>query len=234
VRAVHPELAGFLWQGRQSEGLVCNVEESIWGHGGKPERALESLRGFLRDGTSPTSVLSASEEDSRREFMTGKALFMRNWPYAWDEAEKRGSTIRGKVGIAPLPTETGEPGPGALGGWDLVVRAGLAPAKRDAAVELVRFLTAPPAERLLAERYGRNPPRTALYEDPQLVLSAPHVVALLPFLQRARARPRTPYYSLLSDTLQSEFSAAVSQVRPVTLALLRIRAKADFLLGLGP
>src|SRR5919202_4188866 len=30
-----PRLAGFLWQGRQYEGLNCNVFESVWGHGGE-------------------------------------------------------------------------------------------------------------------------------------------------------------------------------------------------------
>src|SRR5262249_45943122 len=30
----NPRLQGFLWQARQYEGLVCNVLEAIWGHGG--------------------------------------------------------------------------------------------------------------------------------------------------------------------------------------------------------
>ena len=35
-----PALAGYLWQGRQYEGLNCNVFEAVWGHGGD----------LLRDG----------------------------------------------------------------------------------------------------------------------------------------------------------------------------------------
>src|SRR5262249_57197512 len=35
-----PRLSGFLWQGRQYEGLNCNVFEAVWGHGGE----------LLRDG----------------------------------------------------------------------------------------------------------------------------------------------------------------------------------------
>jgi multiple sugar transport system substrate-binding protein len=247
VRARHPEVDGFLWQARQSEALVCNVVEAIWGHGGETladgrlaldtpaaARALEQLRRFVQQGVSPKAVLSSSEDDSRRAFVQGKALFMRNWPYAWDEAERQDSPIRGKVGVAPLPTLSGEPGAGALGGWQLALNAHAPVATRSAAVALIRFLTSPAAERVLAVSYGRNPPREALYSDPELAKDAPHLPVLLPLLRRARPRPVTPYYSLLSDTLQSDFSAAVSGVLPVGTAMRRAQRRADFLMGMTP
>src|SRR5437763_7296883 len=33
--AMQRGVGGLLWQGRQSEGLNCNVFESVWGHGGE-------------------------------------------------------------------------------------------------------------------------------------------------------------------------------------------------------
>ena len=124
------ELGGFVWQGRQYEGLVCNVYEAIWGHGGDAHpgdglllqtdaarAALHYLQSLLASGVSPPSVTSAGEEETRRTFQAGRAVFMRNWPYAFAESERAGSPLRGKVGLAPLPTLRGEPGHGVLGGY---------------------------------------------------------------------------------------------------------------------
>lgn len=129
AKARVPGLQGFVWQGRQYEGLSCNVYEALWGHGGRAlgeggrvlldteagREALAYLRGLLTRGVSPETVMAFGEEESRRVFQEGRAAFMRNWPYAWSEAQKEGSPIRGKVGMSPLPTVSGEPGFGALG-----------------------------------------------------------------------------------------------------------------------
>lgn len=237
---LEPGIQGYVWQGRQYEGLVCNAYEAIWGHGGEsledgrllldtaPARdALGYLRGLIEKGLSPRAVTSATEEESRRAFQSGRAALMRNWPYAWDEAQAEGSPIRGKVAFTALPTVTGEPGSGALGGWQLAVNAYAPPSHRAAAVALIRHLTAPRAELALALAYGRNPPRTALYRDPEVAARAPFISALLPILERARPRPVTPYYNLLSDTLQSELSAAVSGIRSPAEALERSQRAAD-------
>lgn len=245
--AKDPALHGYLWQGRQYEGLVCNVYEAIWGFGGAslvdgrlaldtPEaaKALGTLRRFIATGLSPRAVSSAAEEESRRPFQDGRAVFMRNWPYAWGEAQREGSAIRGKVGISPLPTEHGEPGSGVLGGWQLAINAHASPERRAAAVELIRALTSVEANVALALAYGRNPPRRAAYAVPALVAGAPQVVQLLPLLERARPRPVTPYYGMLSDVLQGEFSAAISGIRPPEEALGRAQRQADRLMGSGP
>ena len=33
----------------------------------------------------------------------GRAVFLRNWPYAWNLFQRPGSPVRGKVGVAVLP-----------------------------------------------------------------------------------------------------------------------------------
>src|SRR5262249_51952076 len=98
---------------------------------------------------------------------------MRNWPYAWAEAQKEGSPIRDKVGIAPLPTLLGEPGHGVLGGYELAVNAHAAPRKRDLAFELAAHLTSDEANLALALAYGRSPARRAAYDDPRFAEGAP-------------------------------------------------------------
>ena len=63
--------------------------------------------------TTAKYFTAADEEMSRREFGAGRAVFLRNWPYALSLFEAEGSPVRGRVGIAPLP------GGGALGGAHL-------------------------------------------------------------------------------------------------------------------
>jgi len=229
-----PSLSGFLWQGRQYEGLNCNAFEAVWGHGGELVRdghiALDTdaaraglgwLRESIESGLSPRSVIASAEEETRRAFQDGRAVFLRNWPYAWAELQKPGSPVRGKVGFAPLPSASGAPGAGTLGGWQLAVNAHASPLRRRAAERLVAFLTSHEAAVELALRYSRIPARRAVYEDPRVREGAPFIAALLPVALAARPRPVTPYYALASDSIQGELSAAVTGLRPIEEALSR-------------
>jgi multiple sugar transport system substrate-binding protein len=240
-------LAGFVWQGRQSEALSCNAFEVIWGHGGETQAgdrllldtpaartALAHLRALLEEGLSPATVTSAAEEETRRAFERGGAVFMRNWPYALALLDGPASPVRGKVGVSPLPTADGSPGAGALGGWMLAISARAPPARRAAAERLVAHLTSPDAALVLAVAYGRNPARRASYDDPRLRAGAPHVAALLPMIERARPRPVTPYYGLVADLLQGELSAAVAGLRTPAEALGRAQRQADRIAAEGP
>ena len=241
-------LQGYVWQGRQYEGLNCNVFEAIWGHGGdvmnaqgrlelntEPARAgLTYLRGLITSGLSPPGVTSATEEEARRVFQAGRAVFMRNWPYAWEEAQKPDSPIRGKVEMVALPTASGEPGSGTLGGWQLAVNAHVSEPRRRAAERLIAHLTSPEANVMMALHYGRNPPRPAVYKNPELVRQKPDIARLLTMVEHARPRPVTPYYNMLSDVLQSEFSAAVAGLRSPEEVLKQVQRQVDYLAGSEP
>lgn len=244
--AGHPELTGMVWQGRQYEGLVCNAFEVIWGHGGvtrqpRPDRPTERvwidspeaarglgwLRSLVEEGRSPPSVTSAGEEESRRVFGEGRAVFMRNWPYAYAELEKDGSPVKGKVAVTTLPTASGEPGAGVLGGWQLARNAFAPPDKRALALAFIDHLTTSEASVRLALAYARIPPRKDAYDDPRLRAGARFIADLYPAVLRARPRPVTPYYAMMSDVLQGEFSAAVSGVRPPVRAMARAQTQID-------
>lgn len=235
------DIAGYTWQGKQYEGLVCNAFEVIWGHGGRtmdergrvlldtPEArdALTWMRSLIEDGISPQSVASSREEESRRVFHAGRSVFHRNWPYAWSRANHADSPIRGKVAVSPLPTLTGEPGSGCLGGWQLAVNANVSPARREAAARFIAHLTSDAGTFLLASKFSQLPPRRAVYDDPQLAIDAPFIASLREAIFRARPRPVTPYYNLLADALQSELSAAVSGLRKPADALRRAQRQID-------
>jgi multiple sugar transport system substrate-binding protein len=244
ARRKSPDLQGLLWQGRQYEGVVCNAYEAIWGHGGESLeggrlaldtdaacRGLTMLRGLIERGRSPSTVLSAAEEESRRVFESGRAAFMRNWPYAWAELQAARSPVRGKVEISPLPTASGALGSGALGGWQLAVNARSPQGLRPAALALVAHLTSIETNVAMAVHYARNPARRSAYQDARLRAEAPFIASLLPIVENARTRPLTPYYPMLSEVLQSEFSAAVSGVRSPASALHRAQKLSDRIMG---
>ncbi len=135
IRSRQPDMYGFVWQGKQYEGLVCNALEYLWSNGGdvlragkvvidSPENreALRVMVDLVRTyGVTPELVTTATEEPSREIFGRGNAVFLRNWPYAWRLFEQEGSAVKGKVGMTVLPHFPRRKSAATLGGWQLAV-----------------------------------------------------------------------------------------------------------------
>jgi multiple sugar transport system substrate-binding protein len=243
ITAEEPDLYGFIWQGKQYEGLVCNTLEYFWGNGGGVLQdgrsvinskadiaALQFMGNLIRKyGVSPPLVTTATEETTRHIFGSGRALFMRNWPYAWDIFQRDGSAVKGKIGVAQLPSFPGHLPASTLGGWQLGVnRYSRHP---EAAAKLVAFLTSPEAQKELALALGYKPSRKSLYRDPDLLKSQPFITGLYDIFMGARPRPVTPYYMMITQVMQSEFSAAVSGIRGAREALDSANRQIDHILG---
>ncbi len=217
-----PQLAGYVFQGKQYEGLVVNFLELLWSAGGEVfgrdgrvtvndragVAALTFLVDLLETGIAPRGTLTYMERESLQEFLEGRALFHRNWSYAWSLVQREGSKVGGKVGVAPLPSWDGRrPGVPALGGWHLAISA--YSKHPEAAWQLIRFLTDPQAQKVKAVGEGRIPTRKSLYADPEVLRANPQFVELAGSLARARPRPATPFYPRLSGALQTSVSRAL-------------------------
>jgi multiple sugar transport system substrate-binding protein len=243
ITAREKGLYGFIWQGKQYEGLVCNVLEFLWSNGGavlengrpaiNSRQNVEAL-GFMRDlivkdGVTPALVATAMEETTRNIFGGGKALFMRNWPYAWNIFNRKGSLVRGNVGVSALPSFPGHRSVSTLGGWQLGVnRYSKNP---DAANKLVRFLTSAAAQKTLALTIGYKPTRKALYKDRDLLREQPFIASLYGIFMTARPRPVTPYYLMITQVLQPEFSAALAGIKTPEAALASAQKQVGHILG---
>ena len=109
---------GIVYQGAPYEGLTCNFLEIAYAAGGEilsedgteavidsPENveALKFMADGVKDGTAANGVTTYMEEESRRYFESGKATFMRNWPYAYSLGQKKGTAVSGKFKVAPFP-----------------------------------------------------------------------------------------------------------------------------------
>ena len=239
-----PELRGFIWQGKQYEGLVCNVLEFIWSNGGdvitdgqvslNTRNSIEALQ-LMRDlvvryKVSPQMVMTGMEESTRLVFGAGRAVYMRNWPYAWNLFQMEGSAVRGKVGITAVPHFEGGESAATLGGWQLGVNR--FSRKKEAAVALVKFLSRYESQKFVVLTMGFKPSRLDVYDDPDVLSEQPFLVDLKQVLLKAKPRPVTPYYLMISQVLQSEFSAALSGIKSAEDALADADQQIDRILEL--
>jgi len=94
----------------------------------------------------------------------------------------------------------------------------------------VRFLAGAAAQKTMSERGALNPTRMALYQDPDVVRAHPDFPAVYELMLNARPRPVTPYYLMLSTTLQPEFSAALVGVKSPREAVGHARRRLVYLL----
>ncbi len=125
--------------------------------------------------------------------------------------------MRGRVGVASVPGSTGHAGVPTLGGWHLGVnRFSRHP---QLAWELIAFLTSAESQRRLATAGGLKPTRVSVYHEARAQREDPSLALFFPFLRSARPRPVSPFYLMLSQVLQGEFSAAITGIKPVNVAL---------------
>jgi trehalose/maltose transport system substrate-binding protein len=219
--AGHAKMWGFVWQGRNYEGLTCDALEWVQSYNGgaivdasgkvtidNPGAisALKIAHGWI-GAISPEGVLNYSEEEARGVFQSGDAVFMRNWPYAWSLANSDDSPVKGKVGIAVLP-KGGANGRHAavLGGWQLAVSK--YSKNPDAAASLVMYLTSPAEQKRRAIEGGYASTIEALYKEKDVRDAiGPFADSLYDNLINAVARPsavtRTRY-----NQVSTEFSGA--------------------------
>jgi trehalose/maltose transport system substrate-binding protein len=203
---------GYLWQGKQYEGLVTNYLEVLWGYGGEwitldrrvlleSEEALEALK-FLKSslGTiSPPGVTTYTEEETRNLFQNGRSIFMRNWFYVWALVDQPNSKLKGKVAFVPMVHGPRGTPAATLGGWGFAVSR-FSPSP-NAAWDFVEFATRPEQLQQLYSKAGRIPARKRLVPEEFRAIVA-----------NARPRPRIPEYAQVSDILQRWVSAALAGI----------------------
>jgi multiple sugar transport system substrate-binding protein len=219
-----PYLTGYSAQFKQYEGLVCNMMEFIMSSGAtlwnehtlqstlNDAKAKEAVR-FVRDqiigAISHRGVLAYQEPESLALFTQGKAIFHRNWPYAWEVAnDPQRSKVAGKVGILPLPAFQGQKSVATLGGWQLgISRFSRHP---QLAWQFVEHMTSSEIQKRIALYTGRGPARKALYRDPEILKKNPQFESQYETFVLAASRPRTPVYLPLSNIMQRYFSSAIA------------------------
>jgi multiple sugar transport system substrate-binding protein len=216
---------GFVFQGANYEGGVCNGLEFIWTHGGEvldpddPTRVLvaepeavaglATYRSMIASGVAPEAVSTYKEDESDGTFLNGDAVFHRGWPYVYSlVSDPEESQIDPEqVGVSQLPSADGQPGNGTVGDQPLYINA--LSNKKEGAWAFIEFLTAPEQQRFRATEGSFLPTLTALYDDEELQEGIPILGLARQALQSTRPRPVSPYYSDMSLAIAEEFNAAL-------------------------
>jgi len=217
---------GFVWQGRAYEGLTCDALEWVASYNGgtivdpsgkvtinnpNAATALKTAAGWVNTIT-PKGVLNYGEEEARGVFQSGNAVFMRNWPYAWNLANGADSPIKDKVGVVALP-KGGASGRNAatLGGWQLAVSKYSKNQKE--AADLVMYLTSTAEQKRRAIEGAYNPTIGSLYKDKDVLAQVPFFGSLYDTFVNAVPRPSTPTgtkYNQVSSEFWNTTSAVLS------------------------
>jgi multiple sugar transport system substrate-binding protein len=216
---------GFNWQAKQAEVLVCDLVEFIGSNGGSilapdgktvtiaDSKAVEAVQfmydTFAKDKITPKSVLSWDEVPSELPFLGGKAGFLRNWSFVWNDAQNKSSSgVVGKVGVVKLPAFPGGTSAACLGGYQFGMNA--SSTKKSAAIDFLTWMSSPATQLKWATQLGLAPSRPSVYKQPSLVQVNPFMVSLENIFTGGTPRPKTPKYSQISLAIQSGVSAALA------------------------
>ncbi len=234
----NPNLQGFSYQGAKIEGVNCSFLVPYWGKGGEITNAqgrpnLNNQAGkdalqFLVDLKDKHKVVKPSiaevkTDDTRLEFQSGNVLFAQLWGYGWNQFQSDQSAVKGKVGVVPLPAFEGGKPATCIGGWQWAVSA--FSAKKQAAANLVLWLSGPRIMKELAIRASNLPAIASVYEDKDVLAAAPWFAQALPVVRTARSRPVSPRYSEVSEVMQSNINAVVAGVKPIDAALTEMDSR---------
>jgi multiple sugar transport system substrate-binding protein len=225
---------GYLWQGAQYEGVVCDFVEVLYGYGGnvldpnnpknvtvnspEAQQALTEMVGWV--GTiSPGAVTTFKEEDSRTSWQNGDAVFMRNWPYAYALGQLPASSkIVGKFDVHPmLYGGSSTVGHSNIGGWQLGINAfSKVP---DAAWTFIKYMLSPDAQKYSAINASVLSVAESVYTDSEVLSKVPFFSKMPDIVKNALPRPVSPAYPDITNAIQQRIHTALTKQTTVAAAL---------------
>ena len=233
---------GFVFQGASYEGLTCNFMEYLASAGGTAtnsdftkatldspaaNKAVTFMRSLITSGASPAAVTTFQEPQAMSTFANGQAAFLRNWDYAYADAQTPASSkVVGKVGVAPLPTFQGQayPGYSNIGGWNMYINPHSKAVPAD--LEFIKFMASDTAQKILAVQFSEIPTTTSVRSSPEVIGKNP-VLATVPKTKLVPRPAGTPNYPQLSTAIYQNVNAALAGSTSPTAALSAAQSAAN-------
>src|SRR5947209_6578674 len=230
---------GYLWQGKQYEGLVCNFVEVLYGYGGSvldpndpkkvtvnsPEgvQALTKMVSWV--GTiSPAAVTTYQEPQALASWQDGDAAFMRNWPYAISLSnDPTASKIPNKFNEhTMLYGGSNTVGHSNIGGWQYGINA--FSKNPDASWKFVQYQLAPDAQKTIAVQLSLLSTLKSIYTDSDVLAKYPFFSKMQPIVQTGLPRPVSPVYPDISQAIQLRVHSALIKQTSPTAALSQLQS----------
>lgn len=208
---------GYLFQMLQGEPTSCNMLEFIKQNGGhdlldgqfslandNTYEALDFVQSLIADGITPEDVLGWRPDDSLSVFNEGKAIFMRNWTYAYARTQSDESKVVGNVGVTSLPIgPNGTESSGTLGGWNYAINSQTD--EPEASLALVKFLSSYDAQKIETIERSTFPTIGAVYDDAEVLEALPYLPSIKDAADNAAPRPQVRDYPTISTIFQEYF-----------------------------
>ncbi|WP_165977039.1 extracellular solute-binding protein [Nonomuraea diastatica] len=203
-------LHGYVGQFDKYEGFTAGVVEAIHGAAGDippdadgvelfgsdaAERGMRRIIDGFAEQWIPHKAARFREEEARQDFQDGKAVFMHNWPYAYQVMRHdQKSRVKDAFDVAPLPV------PSVLGGWNLAVSE--CSVNRRLAYEFINFLLREKTQESMFRKAGFAPALESLYTKQELLDEFPYLSVLKRGLDAAVNRPASPSYVQVTRAIQ--------------------------------
>jgi len=224
------------------EGLTVNAAEAINSAGGvitdesgKPNVNTPEAKAGLgwmvdafKDGTIPKEAITYKEEEGRRAFQEGKLIFHRQWPYQYNLANGKDSSVAGKFAVAPLPGLKG-PGVSSLGGHALGISS--FSKNKKTALDFIKFYTTKEQSQKYLELASQAPIYTSIYDDPALQKKFPYLSVLKESILSAKARPKVVRYGDATQAIQDAAYGALTGSMTTDAALSQLQTKLEEITG---
>ena len=234
----NPNLQGLSIQGAPIEGTVCTFLLPYWSMGkafndgaGKmtldKEAAAKGMDMWLKmvdQGVIKKNVAEIKTPDTVNEFKAGQVTFGISWGFAWDRLrDDPDSQVKGKIGVMPLPAVAGGKSATCVGGWQWAVSA-FSKNKPDAA-KLVQFMSSPASSKFLAIEGSLLPTIQSVYTDADVVKAVPWFKEAANVVIAGQARPMSPRYGEVSDTIRTTASAIFARTKTPAEGVAEIDSK---------
>lgn len=221
------------FQAAQSEALVTNWVEYVWGNGGdildkdgtpivNSENNIEAteIMKKLVDNYAPEGVTTYAETESEQVFKEGKCLFIRDWSGFWSSGQDEGSKVTGKIAATKLPVgPKGIESNTCLGGLDLVVNNAISDEQKEAAVEFIKYMTSAETQKEMTLISSQPPVVGSVYTDEEILAEIPFYADFYDIIMTGKSRPASPEYAKLSDAIQRNVHQALTGEAEVKAAL---------------